>query len=347
MSGHQNIVLKSCFGPVTALVTVAILVLLVMLTGGRAIAQTADGAANSSAIRYVIYYNSDASPPTSLLGTPYTHVILSFITLPSDLPADAPVTLVVPAKLSPALDVIGRLQAEGKKVLISFGGGDLQLAEYAGVTNRVAELAKVISAFVARHGFDGVDIDFEVSQALRLAPSSEVFDGRRFLIDFTKALDAALPDEVLLTHVPQAPYLDPAWQGGPYLDVLREAGDMIDWITVQYYNNPNFDAPVASRIVGRAKNPLPWSYSGIVSGAGGFFWPPEKTLIGLPVYRDDASNGHLPPHVVASDVVCPLLERFGGAFGGITGWQFSTLTRNHRFWNHQMKGALTGASCQY
>lgn len=297
-------------------------------------------------MRYVIYYNSDASPPTSLLGTPYTHVILSFITLAPGLPADAPVTLVVPAKLSPAFDVIERLQAEGKKVLISFGGGDMQLAEYAGVTNRVAELAEAISAFAARHGFDGVDIDFEVSRALHLAPSPEVFDGRRFLTGLTRALHAALPDGALLTHVPQAPYLDPGWQGGPYLDVLREAGDMIDWITVQYYNNPEFDAPVASRIVGGAQNPLAWSYTGIVSGAGGFAWPADKTLIGLPVYRADASNGHLAPTVVASEVVCPLLERFGGTFGGLTGWQFSTLTRNHRFWNQRMRGALTGAACR-
>ncbi|CAN0595139.1 unnamed protein product, partial [Laminaria digitata] len=65
--------------------------------------------------RYVIYYNSDASPPQSLLGKPYSHVILSFITAPARLPTAAPIKLVVPDKLTPAFDVIASLQAEGKK----------------------------------------------------------------------------------------------------------------------------------------------------------------------------------------------------------------------------------------
>lgn len=32
------------------------------------------------AVRFVVYYNSDASPASALIGLPYTHVILSFIT---------------------------------------------------------------------------------------------------------------------------------------------------------------------------------------------------------------------------------------------------------------------------
>lgn len=299
-----------------------------------------------TAIRYVIYYNSDASPPHSLLGKPYSHVILSFITTPARLPTAAPIKLVVPDKLTPAFDVIASLQAEGKKVLISFGGGDMQLPDYIGVANREAELAEAIALFVDEHGFDGVDIDFEVSQTLYLKRPPGVFDGREFLIDLTTALRAKLPQGSLITHVPQAPYLDPAWQGGPYLDVLREVGDMIDWITVQYYNNPKFDAPVALDIVGRETDPRSWSYTGIATGAGDLVWPPGKLLVGLPVYRDDAANGHLPPRVVARDIVCPLRNQFDASFGGLTGWQFSTLTRDHRFWNNKMAGALSGNSCE-
>lgn len=298
-----------------------------------------------TAKRYVIYYNSDASPPTSLLGKPYTHIILSFITAPAHLPTDAPIKLVVLDKLTPALDVIASLQAEGKKVLISFGGGDMQLPDYVGVAQRVPELAQAIAVFVAKHGFDGVDIDFEVSRALHLKRPPGMFDGRQFLIDLTTSLRAKLPQGALITHVPQAPYLDPQWQGGPYLDVLRNVGHMIDWITVQYYNNPRYDAPVALDIVGRATNPHPWSYSGIATGVGGLAWSPEKTLVGLPVYRDDAANGHLAPRLVGSEVVCPLLHRFGDNFGGLTGWQFSTLTRDHRYWNSQMMKSMSGASC--
>ena len=295
--------------------------------------------------RYVIYYNSDASPATRLLGTPYTHVILSFITLAADANADAPVALVVPEKLGPALQVVPQLQAEGKQVLISFGGGDMSGDAYTSALGRIDSLAAQVSAFVVRHGLDGVDIDFEVSAALEADRPAGMFDGVRFLIDFTRALRTHLPAGALLTHVPQAPYLDPGWHGGPYLDVLRESGRMIDWITVQYYNNPDFDAPVGARIVGAEAHPVAWSFTGITSGLGDLRWPPQRTLVGLPVYRDDAANGHLAPGEVVSEVVCPLRSRFSKSFGGLTGWQFSTLTSDHRYWNTQLAPFVLEAAC--
>ncbi|MBT4906925.1 MAG: hypothetical protein HOK98_04640 [Rhodospirillaceae bacterium] len=291
--------------------------------------------------RYVIYYNSNASQPETLIGTPYTHVILSFVTVAPGASAEGPVSLVVPGKLAPALAVIGRLQAEGKRVLISFGGGDMQLHSYTGLVGREESLADAIAAFVSVHGFDGVDIDFEVSAALHRRQSPGVLDGRRFLIDLTAALRKRLPAEALISHAPQAPYLDPAWQGGPYIDVLHAVGDAIDWIMVQYYNNPDYEAPVARQIVGQSPQPFATSYAGIVNSP----WPSEKTLVGLPVYRDDASSGHLPPQRVVSEVVCPLRHRYGPTFGGLTGWQFSTLTPDHRFWNDQMSGAVIGSGC--
>ena len=78
---------------------------------------------------------------------------------------DRPIALIVSNKPAPALDVIPRLRAEGKRILISFGGGDMKLADYAGVAGRVDDLADAIAGFVSAHGFDGVDIDFEVSAA--------------------------------------------------------------------------------------------------------------------------------------------------------------------------------------
>jgi len=322
----------------------AVLLLLAVYLLAPAVPVSA-AAQTDSTPRYVIYYNSDASPPETLVGTPYTHVILSFITVAADAPVEGPVQLDVPDKLAPALEVVARLRAEGKRVLISFGGGDMHIDGYRGLAGRTAPLAEAIAAFVRRHGLDGVDLDFEVSEALQVRRPPGMLDGGRFLIDLTAALRRRLPQGALISHAPQAPYLSPDWHGGPYLDVLREAGPLIDWITVQYYNNPAFDAPTAARVVGEGRRQWDTSYIGFTDGAAGLAWPSEKMLVGLPVYRDDASSGHLPPDDVLRDVVCPLRARFGDGFGGLTGWQFSKLTRDHRFWNGPMAPAVTGSGC--
>jgi chitinase len=317
-----------------SLVAVAIVV---AVLAGAAQAETAH------APRYVIYYNSDASPAHALIGLPYTHVILSFLTV-EDVTAGT-IRLKLPDKLAGALPQISALQADGKAVLLSFGGGDMWLAAYQKVAHRLHALAAAIAAVVERHGFDGVDLDFEISASLHKERAPGMLDGRAFLIGLTRALRTRLGDAALITHAPQAPYLDPGWHGGPYLDVLKAAGDAIDWITVQYYNNPHYDAPAAHEIVGAVADPPAWSFTGLARGGSGVTWPPAKLLVGLPVYRADAANGHLPPATVRQAVVCPLVARFGTGFGGLTGWQFSTLTADHRYWNTDMAGALRSQGC--
>jgi len=80
----------------------AVLLLLAVYLLAPAVPVSA-AAQTDSTPRYVIYYNSDASPPETLVGTPYTHVILSFITVAADAPVEGPVQLDVPDKLAPAL----------------------------------------------------------------------------------------------------------------------------------------------------------------------------------------------------------------------------------------------------
>lgn len=284
--------------------------------------------------RFVVYYNSDASSAKDLIGLPYSHVILSFVTLSDGL------TLAVAPRLRVPLADVAKLQADGKKVLISFGGGDMRLDAYRAAVGHEAKLAAALAAFVEAHGLDGVDIDFEVDQALQHPPADGAFDGRAFLVALTRELRKALPEGALISHAPQPPYLDRNWHGGPYLDILRQAGTDIDWILVQYYNNPGFEVPIATQLVGADKDPFPTSYAGITGGALGFAWPAEKTLVGLPIYRDDASSGHQPPKVVRDQILTPLVARYGAKFGGIGGWQFSTLTADHRYWNEELAGAL-------
>ena len=293
--------------------------------------------------RYVIYYNSDASPASALVGLPYTHIVLSFVTLRSV--TDGDVILQLSPKLDHALDQIAALKADGKKVLISFGGGAMPGADYVKMVDHVDALADALVNVVTEHGFDGVDIDFEISEALHVTPPDDLFDGKTFLIDLTLALRKRMGEGPLLTHAPQPPYLDPDWHAGPYLEVLKQAGDAIDWIAVQYYNNPGYDAPLPADIVGLAEDTHITFYTGIATGLARFSWSPEKTLVALPVYHADAANGHLPPGQVMNEIVCPLVARFGDKFGGLAGWQFSTLTPDHQAWNQDVAGAFTGDNC--
>lgn len=282
--------------------------------------------------RFVIYYNSDASPLSALIDLPYTHVIIAFL---EPVPSVAgEVRLALPPRMAPFWNDIPRLQANGKRVLISFGGGRVDAKRYAPLVGRESALAEELASFVRDYGLDGIDIDFEASPMLYEQPPAGVADGRRFLMQLTRALRQRLPSpRYEITHAPQPPYLDPDWHGGPYLSILGEVGDAVNWITVQYYNNPGFDGPTASRVVGTGAAPFITSYRGLMHAAHGLNWPSDKLVVGKPVYHADAGSGHISPQDLISQVIQPLGTEFGTNFGGIAGWQFSTHTADHKAWN--------------
>lgn len=290
--------------------------------------------------RYIVYYNADVTPASALVGTGYTHVILSFVTL--DAKSGNPGALVVPPSLEAPLMTVKKLQADGKRVVISLGGGDMTAEDWRLAVGHETDTAAAVARFVARHGLDGVDIDFEISPALERGGPSMPFDGVKFLTALTRALRAALPKSATISHAPQPPYLAPDWFGGPYLSILKEVGRDIDWIGIQYYNNPGYQAPTKEAVVGLSVNPAATSVAGLVSGVGGLEWPIEKIVVGKPIYKDDAGSGHLPPGQVLSQIVTPLVTRHGDRFGGIMGWQFSNLTDDHRFWNSRIAPVLLG-----
>ncbi|MDA0338629.1 MAG: glycosyl hydrolase family 18 protein [Proteobacteria bacterium] len=296
-------------------------------------------AAPPSSPRFVVYYNSDASPASDLIGLLYTHVILSFVT--TRIGSDNGIKLVLPDRLAPALELVPALQADGKKVLISFGGGDMRLADYLPLVGREQALADKLVSLVGEYGLDGLDIDFETSATLHTIPPEGAFDRRKFLISLTYALRNGLGDEALISHAPQSPYLDPAWHNGPYLEILRASGDHIDWLFVQYYNNQSFDEALSGA---HDLSKPGWTYDDLVGGKNGLPWPSEKTIVGLPIYSKDASNGYMPPKIVLNTIVLPLMKRYGDRFGGLGGGQFSTLTSDHQFLNTEMAtGLLTRA----
>lgn len=300
---------------------------------------TAEISTQASTPRYIIYYNSDASPLSAALNTPYTHIILSFVT--AAINHQQAIELHVNKNLAPFWSDVAKLQANGKKVMISFGGGEFQAADYAPLAGRENELAALLANFVQDKGLDGIDIDYEASATFLTERQPGVIDGRAFLIRLTQALRQQLPaPRYLLSHAPQPPYLSATWHGGPYLDVIQSVGGQIDWIAVQYYDNPGFDSPVTSHIVGTTSPPLATSYHGLTNINGPLAWPARKLLVGKPVYQADAASGHITPQQVIKEIITPLKHAYGNRFGGLMGWQFSTLTADHQAWNSLVGQAL-------
>ncbi len=288
---------------------------------------------------FIIYYNSDASALSEIAEADYSHVIVSF--LGAEINDGGAIVLIPPKNMEKQWDSVALLKAKGIKVLISFGGGLAKAKDYEHLIGREDELSDLISAFVLAKGLDGIDLDFEASDMLHKERKAGVADGKAFLISLTKALRDRLPSKkYIISHAPQSPYLNPKWHGGPYLEILRSAGKDIDWIIVQYYNNPGQDGPVGNKVVGVSKGPYPTSYRGLVSKDGPLFWPSEKIIIGKPVYKADAFSGHLTPENMIKQIIRPLYSEYGDQFGGIAGWQYSTHTKDHQAWNNTLGKAL-------
>lgn len=283
--------------------------------------------------RLVLYYNSAHTPLGTLAQTPITHVILAFL-----VPGEAAATQVGPSgNLAAVWPDVAAVQAAGKKVLISFGGGTATHAAYAQLAADVPGLAGQIADFVAERGLDGVDLDFEDTAGFE---SGSSYDGVAFLVALTRALAAALPaGRNLITHAPQPPYLSPHFLGGPYLKVLEQAGDAISWINLQYYNNQGFDDP--GQITGLAGTPFVSSVTGLAQGVGGVAWPVAKTVIGKPVAQIDAHTGYLPVDDLVSQVVAPLVATYGAAeVGGVMGWQYAQDAAEQGAWHDALASAL-------
>lgn len=203
---------------------------------------------------------------------------------------------------------IRALQQQGKKVMISFGGETISSQTYARLSGQVNQLADELARFVKENDLDGIDIDWEDTAAFM---GQGGYDGVAFLVEITRALRQQLPaSRYLISHAPQSPYLDASYDPmSGYIKVMAQAGNDIDLVNVQFYNNP------------------PWSGDPgvIVSSYQAFAKLPnmgtEKLLVGLPANPDCAGSGYIPPEIIAEQIIGPLKEQ--GGIGGAMNWQFS------------------------
>jgi chitinase len=200
---------------------------------------------------------------------------------------------------------IQTVKAQGKKVLISIGGGGVHVS-----LDNASEKASFISSMnsiIDTYGFDGIDIDFEgtslsVSGGTITAPVDAPIIN---LIDAIKQImqhhRSAAGTKLLLTMAPETVFVQGAMSSyggdrGAYLPVIHALRDSIDLLQVQLYNSGNvygidggiYDQATTDFIVAMSE--------AVIQGfntAGGTFTglPASKVAVGLPACDDAAPGG--------------------------------------------------------
>ena len=206
------------------------------------------------------------------------------------------------------IDAIDELHSVGNRIHISFGGGTMTSEAYAGLTSFESTIANSIADFVIKYDLDGIDIDFEDTQAFM---NSATYNGVDLLVKLTSELRKLLPSgKFSITHAPQPPYLVPNNGMDGYVDVMKNVGDQIDWLNVQFYNNPPWSSNPAEII--RAVQQF-----GQLTNLS-----PYQIMVGLPVTTHDAATGYIPVNEVISDIIDPLNNM--KILEGMMNWQFAS-----------------------
>ena len=125
-----------------------------------------------------------------------------------------------------------------RKVLISIGGAGQDKCWSTKTTackDNQETLADKLASLVTDYGFDGVDIDYEVSPA-NTAESDVGQEDLDFLKEFTKSLRTRLPAEKLLSHSPRDDAMES--KAGYFQSLQNDAEyrNSITWIQPQFYN---------------------------------------------------------------------------------------------------------------
>ncbi|HZQ50837.1 MAG TPA: glycosyl hydrolase family 18 protein [Bryobacteraceae bacterium] len=140
---------------------------------------------------------------------------------------------------------IAWLKSQGKKVLISLGGGGqyFSLADPKSIPNFVSSVTRI----VADYGFDGIDLDFE-SPSLVLEPGDTDFKHPTTpsivdLIAGLRQLHDHFGSGFMISLVPEGTQIPgglPGYGGqfGSYLPIAYAIRDMLAFVDVQDYNTP-------------------------------------------------------------------------------------------------------------
>jgi chitinase len=258
---------------------------------------------------------------------------------------------------------VATLQARGKKVLLTTGGGTAYVR-----MNNDAERARFVdsvSALIRRYGFNGIDIDFE-NDSVQLEPGDTDLHHPTSpnivqLIQALHQLKHTFGPQFMITLVPETEYVQGGLAGyggldGSYLPVIEACRDILSFVDVQYYNSAAetaLDGNIYGQFSGATRN---WSPDFMVAMTEmllhGFRLPNGQDFEPLPARQVAFGTSAVaaPASVVAAMKYLVTGQGFGGRYRlrnphgypdlrGVMMWSINIDQQNHR--------ALSHASAQY
>jgi len=272
---------------------------------------------------YVVYNDEAATPPDPQDIEPFNMVNLAFL-LSSGNGSD------VAGKWEQLSDsdrqsTLQQYEQAGIQIMVSaFGGEDAPTTNGLNAT----AVANSMAQWVIQYGVHGVDVDYEDFAAFGDGSGP----GADWVIAFMKALRQQLPQgKYLISHAPIAPWFKT--DGGPYLKIHQEVGDLIDWYNVQFYNQGSAYTTCDALITTMNDTNNPALMEIVANGV-----PIEKLVIGKPTSSADAGSGYMSPTDLA-DCLAQAKQQYGYD-SGIMNWQYHT-DGSTLAW---IKGVLGGTS---
>ncbi|KAF8236846.1 glycoside hydrolase [Tricholoma matsutake] len=233
------------------------------------------------------------------------------------------------------------LHKQNIKIMVSVGGGDVKPTTDKWVP---ADAANNVAQFVKQNALDGVDLDWEDSQAYAL-------DGQQcldWIVNYTQVLRNNLGNEYIISHSPASAYFCPTFPSvrptfqGLYFKVDHKIGSLIDFYNVMFYDSSpgGHDYETVQNLVEESTSNLPRSALLEIAANSEYTSDINKLVIGKPVLSSDQmAGGYMSGDLIAQSVQDAMTKSPWKA--GIMGWQYHVATSFHTFADPSAK-ALAG-----
>jgi chitinase len=184
---------------------------------------------------------------------------------------------------------VAKLNAEGRAVILSMGGGEAHI-EFEEGDEQV--FANEIIRLVETYGFDGLDIDLESSAITAGANQTVIPAALKIVKDHYREKGM----NFLITMAPEFPHLR---TGGKYASYIQSLDGYYDFINPQLYNQrgngvTGADGRWLAQNDDSVKEEFLYTISSyMINGKGFVPIPAHKLVLGLPANPDGASNGYV------------------------------------------------------